>query len=125
MIVGIGTDMVEIDRVARVQARHSRFAARVLSKAEQAVWQARGQCSAFLAKRWAAKEAVLKGLGTGLRDGLRLRDIQVLNDDLGAPQVALSGRCAERARELGIERWHVSLSDTDNLALAFVVAEGA
>ncbi len=125
MIVGIGTDMVEIDRVACVQARQPRFALRILGETEQAAWRARGCCDAFLAKRWAAKEAVLKALGTGLRDGLRLRDIQVLNDALGAPQVALSGQSAERARRLGIVRWHVSLSDTDTLALAFVVAEGA
>ncbi len=125
MIIGIGTDLVEVARIGRLQSRHPKFAHWLLNEEEYAHWQAKGAPVAWLAKRWAGKEAVLKALGTGLRDGLRFHDITLLNDTLGAPVLTLDGGCAERALQRGITRWHVSLSDERAYALAFVVAERA
>lgn len=124
MIVGIGTDMVDIDRIGRALRRHPGFAARVFTQAERAASGRRGAGAvAYLAKRWAAKEAASKALGVGF-SGFRYTEIEVLNLPSGAPWLRLSGEVAEWARTLGVERWHVSLSDTDTAASAMVLAEG-
>ena len=125
MIVAIGADLVETGRIGAIQQRHPRFASRILSEAELTEWQRRGHPVSYLARRWAAKEAVLKALGSGLRGPLSFRQIEILNDPLGAPTVRLTGACAELAQRRGIVRWHVSLTDERTHALAFVVAEGA
>ena len=125
MIMAIGADLVETARIEAVQKRHPRFAERVLSESELACWDERGRHPAYLARRWAAKEAVLKALGSGLRGPLSFRQIEILNDGQGAPFIRLTGACAELARRRGIVRWHVSLTDERTHALAFVVAEGA
>ncbi len=124
MIVGIGTDLVEIARIASLLKKHPHFATRVLTEAEQVLWQAQGKSDAYVAKRWAAKEAVLKALGTGLRKGMSFQDIEVQSTRLGAPQLVVRGGCAQRAAQLGVVRWHLSLSDEHAYALAYVIAEG-
>jgi holo-[acyl-carrier protein] synthase len=123
VIVGIGTDTVEIRRIARALDRHPRFAARVFTEREQLVAKRRGAGAvAYLAKRWAAKEAASKALGVGF-SGLRYTDIEVLNLPSGAPTLRLTGEVADWANALGVEHWHVSLSDTDHDASALVIAE--
>lgn len=124
MIIGIGTDLVEIARIAQIQRRHPAFAQRLLSPEEYAQWQAKGAPVAWLAKRWAGKEAVLKALGTGLRGGLSFQQMTLLNNALGAPVLTLTGACADLAAHRGIVHWHISLSDERAYALAFVIAEG-
>ena len=124
MIVGVGVDVVEIARVARALDRHPRFAERVFTKAEREASARRGVGAvAYLAKRWAAKEAISKALGVGL-SGFSYTDIEVVNLRSGAPTVNVRGELAEWARALGVLRWHLSLSDTRDLAVAKVVAEG-
>ena len=124
MIVGIGVDAVEIARIARALERHARFAERVFTKAERDASARRGVgAAAYLAKRWAAKEAVSKALGVGF-SGFAYTDIEVLNLRSGAPSVNVRGELADWARALGVLRWHLSLSDTQELAFANVVAEG-
>jgi holo-[acyl-carrier protein] synthase len=124
MIVGVGVDVVEIARVARALERHPRFAERVFTKAERDASTRRGVGAvAYLAKRWAAKEAVSKALGVGF-SGFAYTEIEVLNQRSGAPSVNLSGELAGWAGALGVTAWHLSLSDTDELAFANVVAEG-
>jgi len=124
MIVGIGTDAVEIARIARAVDRHPRFAARVFTTAEQAASARRGAGAvAYLAKRWAAKEAVSKALGVGF-SGFTYTEIEVVNLPSGAPSVELSGELAGWAHELGVLRWHLSLSDTSEMAFATALAEG-
>jgi holo-[acyl-carrier protein] synthase len=124
MIVGVGVDVVEIARVARALDRHPRFAERVFTKAEREASARRGVGAvAYLAKRWAAKEAVSKALGVGF-SGFAYTDIEVVNQRSGAPSVSLRGELGDWARSLGVLRWHLSLSDTDELAFANVVAEG-
>ena len=124
MIVGIGVDAVEIARIARALERHARFAERVFTKAERDASARRGVgAAAYLAKRWAAKEAVSKALGVGF-SGFRYTDLEVTNHPSGAPSIALDGELADWARELGVTSWHLSLSDTRDTAVAAVVAEG-
>lgn len=124
MIVGVGVDVVEIARVAQALDRHPRFAERVFTKAERDASARRGVGAvAYLAKRWAAKEAVSKALGVGF-SGFSYTDIEVVNLRSGAPTVTVHGELADWARALGVVRWHVSLSDTAELAFASVVAEG-
>lgn len=125
MIIGIGTDVARIARFERAVARHGeRFVERILGFDERLVFIERGRSPAFLAKRFAAKEAFVKALGTGLRDGLSWQDIQVGNDELGRPRLSLTGRARELAKAAGVASTHVSLSDEADVAVAFVLLEG-
>jgi len=102
MIVGIGVDAVEVARIARALERHPRFAERVFTPAERAASARRGVgAAAYLAKRWAAKEAVSKALGVGF-SGFRYTDLEVVNHPSGAPSIALAGELAEWASSLGV-----------------------
>ncbi len=122
-IFGIGVDLVAIARIEGLLDRHgARFPRRILAQAEYADFEHAAHPAAFLAKRFAAKEAVSKAMGTGFRDGMSLSDIAVGHDDLGRPLVALDGVAAERARSLGIAAWHISLADERDMAIAYVVA---
>ena len=118
LIVGIGTDIVEIARVKRAAAREA-FLMRVYTEAES-----RGvQRMASYAARFAGKEAVMKALGTGLRGGT-LHDIEILPDALGAPRVHLSGYFAQLARSRSVSKVWVSLSHSRAYATAQCVMEG-
>jgi holo-[acyl-carrier protein] synthase len=124
MIVGVGIDAVEIARIGRALERHPRFSERVFTLAEQTAAKRRGAGAvAYLAKRWAAKEATSKALGVGF-SGFSYTEIEVANLPSGAPTVTVSGELAAWARLLGAQRWHLSLSDTKELAFATVVIEG-
>ncbi|HIX62147.1 MAG TPA: holo-ACP synthase [Candidatus Halomonas stercoripullorum] len=126
MILGVGTDLAKIARFEAALARHgARFPARILGELEHAQWHQRNDKAAFLAKRFAAKEAFVKALGVGLRHGMRWGEIQVINDALGRPLLQLSGRAGELAEAAGVRTPHLSLSDEAGLALAMVVLEGA
>ena len=120
-----GVDLIEIARVERILERYGdRFLERVFTPAEVLYYRAR---LPELAARFAAKEAVAKALGVGMRmmarDGVRWRDVEVTGDARGKPLVRLYGRAAERAAELGLTEWAVSLSHTREHAIAFVVAQ--
>jgi holo-[acyl-carrier protein] synthase len=120
-----GVDMIEIARVERALARYGdRFLERVFTLNEVLYCRAR---PAELAARFAAKEAVAKALGVGMRmmarDGVHWRDVEIVGDRRGKPLVRLSGRAAARADELGLTEWAVSLSHAREHAIAFVVAQ--
>lgn len=121
MIVGVGTDVVEIDRFAAALARRPRLAERCFTPAEAAYCQSRKFPAQHFAARFAAKEAVGKALGIGMT---RWREVEVVRGR-GAPSIALHGHYAERGRRLGVERIHVSLTHGRDSAIAFAVAEGA
>lgn len=124
-VVGVGTDIVAVGRMRDALDRHGeRFARRILSAPELEQWQARGATPGLLAKRFAAKEAASKALGTGIAHGVTLRSIQVANDEQGKPVLSLVQGAAEQARRLGVLRTHLSLSDEREFAVAFVVLEG-
>jgi len=121
VIVGVGTDLVEIGRIERALARHrSRLIDRILGP-EERVRLPETHPAAWLAKRFATKEAVAKALGTGFRDGLRLADIQTRHDDQGRPEVVLAGRARDTFERLGAGQVSLSVSDERAYALAFVV----
>lgn len=122
MIVGIGCDIIEIERIARAIKRES-FIQRVFTAKEAAYCQSRGQqAAASFAARFAAKEAVLKALGIGLREGT-LQEIAVANDALGKPLVQLSGHFAALSRQLGVKNIQISLSHSRDFAVAYVIME--
>jgi holo-[acyl-carrier protein] synthase len=117
-----GVDMVEISRIARAIERWGeRFLRRVYTACE--IEHCRGRVPE-LAARFAAKEAVSKALGVGIwwRGGIGWTDAEVRPDSLGKPEVFLYGRAAERAQALGLDQWAISLSHTDDHAIAMVVA---
>ncbi|MCJ7739244.1 MAG: holo-ACP synthase [Anaerolineae bacterium] len=123
-MLAVGVDLVEIARVERAVERGGEtFLRRVFTPVEVAYCRGR---PAELAARFAAKEAVSKALGVGMRmlapDGINWRDVEVTGDIRGKPVIHLSGRAAKRATELGIDEWAVSLSHSRENAIAMVVA---
>ena len=124
-IVGHGVDLVPVERIASMRERHGdRFLERVFTPGERAYAAARPRrADEHLAARFAAKEAALKALGTGLTGGIRWTDIGVSRDDGAAPALELQGRALEASRRLGASRWWVSLSHAGGLATASVLAE--
>jgi holo-[acyl-carrier protein] synthase len=125
-IVGLGVDIVEIDRMAKALERHPRIKERVFSQSERDYCEKRSRPEVHYALRFAAKEAVLKALGTGF-SGMLFRDVEVVREDSGRPVPVLHGAAAARAADLGIIEMHLSLSFTHSTAVASAVAitEGA
>ena len=128
MILGVGTDLANIDRIAGVLERHGdRFRNRVFTEIEQRKAERRKDVSGTYAKRWAAKEACSKALGTGLRMGISWKDMAVRNLKTGQPIVTVTGWAAERLKEMTPKGHratiHVSLTDDHPWAQAFVVIE--
>ncbi|NQT39061.1 MAG: holo-ACP synthase [Planctomycetes bacterium] len=124
-IIGIGTDIAECLRIARMIERHGDlFINRVYTPAEIRYCQARKQSTQHYTGRWAAKEAVLKAFGTGWRRGISWRDIEIRNEPGGRPVVALRGGAQEVVEKLGIRRMWITISHCHTHATAFAVAEG-
>ena len=122
MALAVGTDIVEIQRIAKVIARQGdQFVQRIPCETEQAEYQRLNQSAAFLAKRFAAKEAVAKALGTGIGRGVSFQNIQVVNNELGAPAIELSGGAAEAMKSLGGTKLLISLADEQQYAVAYVI----
>jgi holo-[acyl-carrier protein] synthase len=126
-IVGHGVDVVEVARIAEMRERHAdRFLERCFTPAERDYAAAGAKrTDEHLAGRFAAKEAALKAIGTGWRSGISWTDVEIVIEASGAPRLEVTGRAAEIARELGVQRWHVSISHTDRHAMASVIAESA
>jgi len=124
MIRGLGLDLARVSRVEQTWRRFgARFLERCFTPAESAACLARPRSAQALAMRFAAKEAFAKAAGLGLR-GLAFTDIEVINDALGKPSLALHGPALDWAREQGVSAWHLSLSDDGDYAAAVVVLEG-
>jgi len=120
-IRGLGVDIVEIDRMKAALERRPSMRERLFSEAERAYCDKRKKPEIHYAMRFAAKEAVLKALGTGF-SGMRFRDVEVLRDENGRPVPILHGRAAEVAAERGVVEMHLSLSFTHTTAVASAVA---
>ncbi|HIE12658.1 MAG TPA: holo-[acyl-carrier-protein] synthase [Desulfotomaculum sp.] len=123
MVIGIGTDIIEVERVNRAYSRWGeRFLRRVYTPAERSYCLKKANAACCFAGRFAAKEAVLKALGTGHK-GSGFGEVEVTNDDAGKPLVILRGRAAAVAREKGVSAVHLSISHDAAHAVAFAVTE--
>lgn len=124
MIFGIGTDIVSYSRIQALHERYgARFAQRLLGAIELAEYTRSADPARYLMKRFAAKEAFAKALGTGLRGNVTLRRIRVEHDELGKPLLAFDDALADYVFSLGVTRHHLSISDERDAAVAFVVLE--
>lgn len=122
MVIGLGIDVVELDRIERAIARFGeRFLTKVLTPGEQAVRPVR--CVPFVAARFAAKEAASKALGTGFSAGVSLTTIEVVGGERGKPGLALHGPAMAAFARLGGRRMHISLTHGRDVAAAVVVFE--
>ena len=127
MVLGLGTDLTVISRVEAARARFGeRFLHRLFTPRErtECLRLPLEQQAQALAARFAAKEATMKALGTGYRQGVKFREIEVYHEPSGRPRLRLEGVSAEYARRLGVAASHVSLTHDGNFALAVVVMEG-
>jgi holo-[acyl-carrier protein] synthase len=119
-VIGIGTDIVKVSRIeAVVERQGERFVSRILTPPELEEYAASKQPERLLAKRFAAKEAIVKALGTGIGNGVGWQHICVEHDELGGPLVVLSDGAAERAESLGVSKVLLSLADEDEYVVAF------
>ena len=125
MILGIGVDLVEVERIDRAIERHGEpFLRRVFTEKEIAYCAGMRAPGPHYAARFAAKEAVSKAFGTGIGERLALHDIEVCREESGAPFIVLHGAADEFARERGVGKIHLALSHTAASAVAQVVIEG-
>lgn len=122
MILGVGVDLIEVERIARACAREA-FVRRVYTQAERALFASRANAAQVMAAHWAAKEAVMKALGVGIGT-VALREIEIRRNASGAPSVCLYGAAQMRLTQLHGTRLHVSLSHVAHMAAAFAVLEG-
>lgn len=120
-MIGIGTDLVELDRFRLALARTPRLVDRLFSADERAYAERRRDPTERYAARFAAKEAVLKAMGVGLWR-CPLRDIEVVRAESGQPSVVLHGKAAEVAAEVGVREWRLTLTHTETMAQAIAVA---
>ena len=124
MVVGVGTDMIEIARIERSVERYGElFLQRVFTAGEIAYCQRKKNASESFAARFAAKEAGAKALGTGISRGVAWRELEVTRAPGQRPELHLHGRAAEIAEKLGIRRLSLSLTHSRDMSLAVVVAE--
>lgn len=124
-VLGIGTDIIECLRIAQMIERHGElFINRVYTPYEIRYCSSRKQATQHYSGRWAAKEAILKALGTGWRRGISWRDIEVRNDSQGKPVVGLRGGARDLVEQLGIREMLVSISHCRSHAMAYALAIG-
>jgi len=123
MIIGVGVDIAELDRIARSHRRFGeKFSSKILTPAEMALVPA--NAVPFLASRFAAKEAAVKALGTGFSGGITFQDIEIRSDALGKPMLFFHGQAELRCLELQVRAAHVTLSHGRENAVAMVILEG-
>ena len=124
MIYGIGTDLVDLERIKKMKSL-SAFAKKILGDQELKKFaeMTKERNYSYLGKQFAAKEAFVKALGTGFKDPVFPKDIQILRNSAGKPEVLLSGKTKSYVENLGIIKSHVSLADESNYLLAFAVLE--
>lgn len=124
MIFGIGTDIIEILRIEKAVKRSQKFCDKIFTNREQEYCNSRNQARfESYAARYAAKEAMFKALGTGYRYGFAFDEIEVLNDELGKPEILTHGKVKQFLKENHVSQIHLSLSHARENAVAYVVLE--
>ena len=121
MILGIGTDLFEVSRMKKAIEKDTLFIESVFTKNEIQYCQPLKRKEQNFAARFAAKEALMKALGTGWRDGIKFTDINISNNDLGKPEISLSGKAKEIADNMGVKSIHLSMSHIKDIVNAFVI----
>ncbi len=125
MIIGLGIDIIEIERVKSAQEKWGdRFTDRVFTESELDSWREAGSADSRLAGRFAAKEAAMKALGVGWGPDASWRELEISNDEKGKPVLSMTGSAAETAGSMGVDSMHVSISHSPLSACAVVVLEG-
>lgn len=123
MIQGIGTDILQLERARAALKRTPGLAKRVLTATELQFYEKTTEPERFFAKRFAAKEAVVKALGSGIGHGVSWQHIEITNNALGKPEIMLSAGAQQHAHRQGIVKVHISYSDEQDYVVAFAVAE--
>ncbi|NLA44845.1 MAG: holo-ACP synthase [Candidatus Cloacimonetes bacterium] len=124
MIIGIGVDIVQIERVRKLVENYSEFMHQVFTAREIEFCQAKADSASSYAARFAAKEAMMKALSTGWNEKVNWLDIEVINEEQGNPILKIKGRTLRLMKKMGVYQTHLSLSHERDYALAFVVLEG-
>ena len=124
MIIGIGTDIIEIDRIEKNIKRNDAFLKKCFTAKENELFKIKNMRSEVIAGNFCVTEAVSKALGTGFRK-FSINHIEVLRDELGKPYVNLYNECKKKADELGVKEIFVSISHNRTNAIAYVIMEGA
>jgi len=128
MIKGVGIDFIEKRRIRNIVSRFgNKFVDRVLTESEKVDYLSRKGVDkkvSFLSNNFASKEAASKALGTGFSEGITLKTIEVLRRSNGSPYLNLVGEAKKRAKEMGYKNFKLSISDTSDLSIAFVIGEG-
>jgi holo-[acyl-carrier protein] synthase len=123
LIYGIGTDIIETGRIQTVMERDLGFREKIFSPGEISYCESKKNKYQHYAARFSAKEAFMKALGTGWRDGIRFVEIEVIHDPLGKPLIRLSGKAKEIAEQEGISTFHITISHIKEIATATVIIE--
>ena len=123
MIFGIGTDLIEVGRLESLAGKGREYLEKIFTEYEIMYCENHGRKAEHLAARFAAKEAFLKALGIGYRDGLKFTEIEIHNDELGKPFIQLYGTTKERIEVLQIKNISISLSHVEEVAIAIVILE--
>jgi len=123
VVCGIGTDIIEVERIEALLARGKEHVETIFTPAEAAYCDAKARKAEHYAARFAAKEAVLKALGTGWRDGFAFCDVEIRNDNLGRPQVIPHGKVKEFLDHHRVTRTAISLTHAGGLAIAVAILE--
>lgn len=123
MIVGIGCDIVEHETVKILEwTKQATTLSKIFSKKELELYYSK-EDEKFLIGRFAAKEAIVKCLGTGMQDGIALTDIQILHSNSGQPTISLLGKVKKISTDMKINFWHITITHSDKFTMAFVIAE--
>ena len=124
MIIGIGCDVVDHNITKELGwSSNDKAIKRIFSEKEEEMFKL-DKTDRFISGRFAAKEAVVKCLGTGMKDGISLSDIEILHNSAGKPIVQIDKEAKKIAKQLGIIHWHITISHTSYNSTAFVIAEG-
>ncbi|MEI7981167.1 MAG: holo-ACP synthase [Bacteroidota bacterium] len=123
MIYGIGTDIIEVNRIQKIMERDTGFRDKIFTAVEIEYCETKKNKYQHYAARFSAKEAMLKAIGTGWRFGIRFADMEVYHDELGKPYIRVFGKAKEWTEQLAISKIHVSLSHVKEMATAIVIIE--
>ncbi|PKM56810.1 MAG: holo-[acyl-carrier-protein] synthase [Firmicutes bacterium HGW-Firmicutes-3] len=121
MIVGIGNDIIEIERIQKAVSRPN-FITRYFTSEELELFRDRKMNPSTIAANFSAKEAVAKVFGTGIRD-FNLKDVEILRDELGRPYINLYGNAKDIENQMGIDKWHITVSHTKSMVSVVVLGE--